>query len=289
MAWGKVDDKLWGSPKWLATPLRARGLWCSALSYSMDQLTDGVIPSHVVPILGGRLSDARALVDASLWEASAVGFKFHDWEDYQPSRESIMDKRDAAAARKADWRAKKAGQRAKADAQNEDVPDMSQGDMRVRPALVSDVFPTCPALPDPTRPDPTPTTKEITTVAAVAAPRDDVERICLYLADRVEANGSKRPEINKTARQSARLMLDVDKRTEDQVVWLIDWCQGDDFWRGNVLSVSGLRSKFDQLRLASQRTARTPDRQADLLRSEMVKAREADARNEQRQNQIGAA
>ena len=27
MTWGKVDDKLWGHPKWLAASGPARGLW----------------------------------------------------------------------------------------------------------------------------------------------------------------------------------------------------------------------------------------------------------------------
>lgn len=84
-------------------------------------------------------------------------------------------------------------------------------------------------------------------------PRDDVERICDHLADRIEANGSKRPTISKGWRDAARLMLDRDERTEEQVHAAIDWCQDDEFWRGNVLSLPKLRDKYDQLRLQAQR------------------------------------
>jgi hypothetical protein len=84
-------------------------------------------------------------------------------------------------------------------------------------------------------------------------PRPDVEHICRHLADRIEANGSKRPTITDGWRTAARLLLDADHRTVVQVVAAIDWCQSDDFWRGNVLSMSKLRTRYDQLRLAAQR------------------------------------
>ncbi|MBP2704451.1 hypothetical protein JOL79_11560 [Microbispora sp. RL4-1S] len=79
--------------------------------------------------------------------------------------------------------------------------------------------------------------------------REDVERVCAHLADRIEANGSKRPTITKTWRDAARLLMDRDGRTEDQVHRAIDWCQNDEFWRSNILSMPTLREKYDQLRL----------------------------------------
>jgi helix-turn-helix protein len=85
------------------------------------------------------------------------------------------------------------------------------------------------------------------------AGRDDVERLCRHLADRVEANGSRRPVITKRWRDEARLMLDRDGRTEQQAHAAIDWCQDDPFWRANVLSMPKLRERYDQLRLQAQR------------------------------------
>jgi DNA-binding Lrp family transcriptional regulator len=84
--------------------------------------------------------------------------------------------------------------------------------------------------------------------------RPDVERICTHLADWVEKNGSKRPEIGKRWRTAARLMIDADGRDPEKIMRAIDWCQQDDFWRGNVLSMDKLRQKYDQLRLAAQRS-----------------------------------
>ncbi|KPC74418.1 hypothetical protein ADL26_11230, partial [Thermoactinomyces vulgaris] len=83
--------------------------------------------------------------------------------------------------------------------------------------------------------------------------REDVERLCSQLADRVEENGSKRPTITKAWRDAARLLMDKDGRTEQQVHNAIDWCQGDEFWRSNILSMPTLRKQYDRIRLAAQR------------------------------------
>lgn len=84
-------------------------------------------------------------------------------------------------------------------------------------------------------------------------PREDIERICIRLVDRMVANGCKRPAITKGWRESARLMIDLDGRTEIQVNAAIDWCQQDEFWRGNILSIPKLRSQYEKLRLAAAR------------------------------------
>lgn len=92
-----------------------------------------------------------------------------------------------------------------------------------------------------------------TEAAESKSDRQDVERICNALADEIEANGSKRPNVTKGWRDAARLMLDKDGRTEAEILGAIAWCQADEFWRANVLSLPKLREKYDQLRLQAQR------------------------------------
>jgi hypothetical protein len=82
-------------------------------------------------------------------------------------------------------------------------------------------------------------------------PRDDVARLCAHLADRIEANGSKRPAIDKRWRDAARRMIDIDKRDEDKAHALIDWCQQDHFWCQNIHSMPTFRRQYDKLRLAA--------------------------------------
>jgi hypothetical protein len=86
-----------------------------------------------------------------------------------------------------------------------------------------------------------------------APSRLDVERLCQRLAEKIEDNGSKRPKVTATWRDACRRLLDLDGRTEDQVQRAIDWCQADEFWQANVMSMPQLRKKYDTLRLQAQR------------------------------------
>lgn len=83
--------------------------------------------------------------------------------------------------------------------------------------------------------------------------RPDVDRLCTHLADRIEANGCKRPAVNQKWRDAARLMLDADGRTEEGAHKAIDWCQDHEFWRANILSMPKLREKYDQLSMQARR------------------------------------
>lgn len=88
---------------------------------------------------------------------------------------------------------------------------------------------------------------------ADAPSRPEVERLCTLLADLVEANGAKRPTVTKRWRDAARLMIDRDGHSTEQIEWLIRWSQRDEFWRANILSMPKFRDKFDQLRLKATR------------------------------------
>lgn len=97
MAWFKVDDKLHSHPKRHRAGLRAMGLWVVAGSWCGDQLTDGLVPRDMLTALGGKPADAKALVDAGLWETDAQGWRFHDWGGQNPSRDDVE-------AQRAEWR-----------------------------------------------------------------------------------------------------------------------------------------------------------------------------------------
>lgn len=95
--------------------------------------------------------------------------------------------------------------------------------------------------------------REPPTAVVAVLPRPDVEGLCEHLANRIEANGSRRPQITGKWRDAARLLIDNDGVTPAQVRRCIDWCQADEFWRGNVMSMPKLREKYDQLRHAAHR------------------------------------
>lgn len=79
--------------------------------------------------------------------------------------------------------------------------------------------------------------------------REDVERLCLHLIKRMVGNGYKRPPITLRWREAARLMLDRDGRTEEEVTRAIDWAHDSEFWRANIKSMPKLREQYDTLRL----------------------------------------
>jgi hypothetical protein len=85
-----------------------------------------------------------------------------------------------------------------------------------------------------------------------AETRMDVERLCRKLADKIEENGSNKPQITAAWRTACRLMLDKEGRTEQQIANMIDWCQQDNFWKSNIMSMPKLREKYDQMRLKAQ-------------------------------------
>lgn len=115
MTWGKVDDNLAFHPKVIVAGNEAMGLWVRALSWSAQQLTDGVIPEAIIEALDGETA-AEALVSAGLWHRLGDDYEFNDWIDYQPSREQVLAEREATRERSRAARAKAAAARGAKDA-----------------------------------------------------------------------------------------------------------------------------------------------------------------------------
>jgi hypothetical protein len=116
MVWFKVDDQFWGHPKQTALPAGPIALWVRAGSWASSQLTDGFVPGHMVTMLGGKKRDAQQLVTAGLWEQVEGGYQFHDWGEFQPTREHVLKERADAKERMS--RRRKGGQ---SDASSADV------------------------------------------------------------------------------------------------------------------------------------------------------------------------
>ena len=77
-------------------------------------------------------------------------------------------------------------------------------------------------------------------------------RLCIHLADRIELNTGERPDFGAKWITAARLMIDNDHRAEEQVHKAIDWCQDNEFWRTNILSMPKLREKYLTLRMQAE-------------------------------------
>ena len=98
MAWFKVDDTLAMHTKVATAGNAAMGLWVRAGSWSMQQLTDGFVPTHMARTFG-TATEARRLCDAGLWVEKDDGYLFHEWDQRQPSRVQVEADREAARER----------------------------------------------------------------------------------------------------------------------------------------------------------------------------------------------
>lgn len=265
MTWFKVDDKLPGSRKLLKIPRARRtaavGLWTLAGAWCARELTDGHIPSELIDEIGGAKQEITDLTEAGLWDPVHDGWVFHDWSDYQPSREEVLGDRQRNADRQQAFRDRRREARnASLDryvTRDADVSHaVSNGE---RNALVTPSV-TVPR-PDPSRPVPT---LEILSPGSEAQkrptngsektepPRADVTTLCTKLADLIEGNGAKRPTVTGGWKREARLLLDSDRRPLAEALRVMAWCQSDEFWKTNVLSMPTFRAKYDQLKLKAR-------------------------------------
>lgn len=75
-------------------------------------------------------------------------------------------------------------------------------------------------------------------------------RLASFLLNHIRRNKPdfKQPNLQTWAK-SADLMLRRDGRDLEKIKSVIEWSQEDEFWRGNVLSMSKLRKQFDALEI----------------------------------------
>src|SRR6188768_753677 len=148
MPWFKVDDNLAFHHKVVAAGNPAMGLWCRAGSLCAQQLTDGFIPDHMIATLGTK-AQAERLVKVGLWDCAEGGYRFHEWDERQPSKASVEAERAAAAERMRLRRAQRKGTAPTESAQvsesrsPEHSPNTDRTSAEVR-AKFGDPYPTHP-------------------------------------------------------------------------------------------------------------------------------------------------
>lgn len=103
----------------------------------------------------------------------------------------------------------------------------------------------------------------VSSEVAHATPRPEITQLLDLLDTEIRANGGRPPNRTKKNIDACRLLIDKDGIRPDQIAKAIKWCQADEFWRANILSMSKLREKYDQLRLAASRTGTSKPARAD--------------------------
>lgn len=164
--WFKVDDGWWRHRKTRrltrSHPDKRRdagaaGLWSLAGNWCAGASTSGWIPEDELEQFDDDWQElAKHIVAAGYWTAEQVdgepGYRFHDWEEYQPRKVDMDRLREvrSEAGRVGGQRSGEA-RRTKAEARSKQTrtkPEAKSNQSRSKP--VSKVEP----RPDPTRPDP---------------------------------------------------------------------------------------------------------------------------------------
>lgn len=107
MAFARVETSILNHPKFVPLcsgeqGLAALGLWTLGLAYSMDQLSDGMVPKRWLRsrVHANRLQrSAEQLVKAGLWHDEGDHYLIHDYGQWNPSADQIKTDREAARER----------------------------------------------------------------------------------------------------------------------------------------------------------------------------------------------
>jgi len=80
-------------------------------------------------------------------------------------------------------------------------------------------------------------------------------QLAIFFYQQIKKNNPNHKEPNfQTWSDDIRKMIELDERTDEQVKYLMQWVQEDDFEMANVLSPSKLRKRFDQLVIKVKQT-----------------------------------
>jgi hypothetical protein len=104
MAWFKVDDGFYTSQKVLMIPRAFRneavGAWLMLGAWSADKMTDGKVPSYVVDDFDVSDDALHWLVEVGLWYKNDDGIEYHDWCEYQPTRDQLQSRNAEKSAKR---------------------------------------------------------------------------------------------------------------------------------------------------------------------------------------------
>ncbi len=123
--YAKLGGRFWRHAKVLGLSDGAGWLWTRALSYCVDNHTDGFVAVEVGKALRPRDIGKRAseLIAARLWIASEGGWRFHDYDDHNTTNQEWEEEKARKARNTADSRAqRKPGAQASHQPVTGDIP-----------------------------------------------------------------------------------------------------------------------------------------------------------------------
>jgi hypothetical protein len=185
-----------------------------------------------------------ALVESGFLNELDDALELHDWYDYAGK---LMETRKANRERQRRYRESKKQQETNAE-RNANV---------TRDVTVTKSERHAPTVPYRTLPNINTLTSELPKPGSPNKQFDethDAMKLAQHLKECILARDSttKTPASLQAWAKDADRMLRLDKRDFQEAWKLIEWCQHDDFWCTNILSMGKFRKHFDQLKRKSQ-------------------------------------
>jgi hypothetical protein len=250
-AFAKFDVGYLDNPKMadvLDSSLHAICMHFASVLHCSQHLTDGLVaPKAMQRKVGATDADTQILLDAGLWHGPD-----HDceacWEACPTIPENrvyvhdfLEHNRDAAEAKRV---SKKRSDAAKA---RWNTPKTDDANCMQSALQNEDV---CNAERE--------REKEREEEAKASSPetvRPDIDGIIQGFSDLLKANDVKHKP-GQSWHTAARLLIDKDGYTPDQIMFVARFATNDDFWKSNILSIPKLREKFEALKIKAQAQAR---------------------------------
>lgn len=292
MGWVRLDDGFSMHPKVISAGPVGMALQVSALCYCNKYLTDGFIPTAVIPSLlpisglydeeGNEITwreVVATLVELGIWYEVEGGYQIHDYGDFQPLKKDIEKEREAARIRMQEVRSKK-----KSCSENVRPNNKRTNDELRKNFGESSPYPKPDPIPNPNLNKQDILNNNVPTPATVGKKFGDDSPpmlLAIHLRDEIltqDPNTKVPKDLTSWAIEADR-MIRLDKRDPEEAKWLITWAQNDPFWRANILSMEKFRKQYDKLKrqaMAKRRTRYPPERREEttaqrLLREEMEK------------------
>lgn len=233
--------------------------------WSRDRLTDGRVPTAMVPRIGAGLTDPAGAL-AALAEAGPVVIDEEAREAVVTAFCKWQDTKELVDSKRAYWRKKKAEAKNKGAEKPQvspgpgDVPAGNSGDSNEIPPeereresketpTESQSGPSGPGGDEADAPR-----------LDMAGYRTDVDDLCDFLANSIASgSGVDRPTVAKKWRTEMRRLIDQDKRDPQKVRIMIQFGTTDDHWQTYIQSAKSLRNNWSALQSAAKKQRWTPD------------------------------
>lgn len=297
MAWIRIDDHFDEHPKLSRIGPLGWGYWLAGLAYCNRNLTDGFIPWSKALVLGSfevigpdgdfevlALADAGdadtvqpanlvtvewlfdLLVKAGLWERVEGGFRIHDYEQYQPSRASVMAEREAAKQRMERVRSGRSDSFARSSPEvrpntkrSSDNPKPNPKPKTIPPAAV----PPLPPAPEPPADD-SPSQAQAASVEPPAAKPDQAYDLFAAMCDELSVEPADVTKSEKSRQLGRAKLLAADGATADEIRRQIRWMQQQDWITGGIdmLLIAKFRGRWQLANKPESPPVRLPQARA---------------------------